>query len=63
MALLNQFQEAVNGGTAPETSAEDNVWTLAMVDASIVSHRERRVVTMDEVFTPDRRRQAGLLAG
>jgi hypothetical protein len=49
-------------GAVPETSAQDNVWSLAMVEASIASHRERRLVRMDEVFTPARQRQAGLLA-
>ncbi len=62
VALLNQFREAVLHGTAPETSAEDNVWTLAMVEASIASDRERRRVSVDEVFPSELRRRAGLPA-
>jgi predicted dehydrogenase len=60
VSLLNQFRDAVIEGRTPETSADDNLWTLAMVEASIVSDRDRRKVSIDEVFTPALRSQAGL---
>jgi len=63
VSLLNQFRDAVLHGQVPETSADDNLWTLAMVEASIRSHREGRKVTIDEVFSPVPQVQAGLVAG
>jgi predicted dehydrogenase len=63
VSLLNQFRDAVLHGQAPETSADDNLWTLAMVEASIRSHKEGRKVTIDEVFSPVLQVQAGLAAG
>jgi predicted dehydrogenase len=60
VSLLNQFRDAVLHGTVPETSAADNILTLAMVEAGIVSDREGRVVRLDEVFPADLRRRAGL---
>jgi predicted dehydrogenase len=60
VSLLNQFHDAVVEGKVPETSAEDNVWTLAMVEAGITSDREGRMVRIDEVLTPGLRRQAGI---
>jgi predicted dehydrogenase len=63
VSLLNQLRDALVQGQVPETSAEDNLWTLAMVEASIVSDREGRQVRIDEVLTPELRRQAGLSSG
>jgi predicted dehydrogenase len=60
VSLLNQFRDAVTQGRVPETSAGDNVWTLAMVEAGILSHREGRRVAIGEVFSPALQRQAGL---
>jgi len=60
VSLLNQFRDAVIHGRIPETSADDNLWTLSMVEASILSHRECRKVAIGEVFSPELRRQAGL---
>jgi predicted dehydrogenase len=60
VSLLNQFRDAALHGRVPETSAEDNLWTLAMVEASILSHREGRRVPIAEVFTAELRRQAGI---
>jgi predicted dehydrogenase len=57
VSLLNQFRDAVVHGKAAETSAEDNVWTLAMVEAGIASDRERRSVRIAEVYTPELRRR------
>lgn len=61
VSLLNQFRDAMLHGAPPETSAEDNVWTLAMVEAAIVSQRERRAVRIEDVFTPELKRRAGIL--
>ena len=61
VSLLNQFRDALVQGKTPETSGEDNLWTLAMVEAGILSAREARTVRIDEVFTPALKGQAGLL--
>lgn len=61
VSLLNQLRDAMIHGTVPETVAHDNVWTLAMVEASIASDRERRLVRIDEVLTPDLKRRAGMM--
>jgi predicted dehydrogenase len=60
VSLLNQFRDAVQHGRVPETSADDNLWTLAMVEAAVLSHRTGRRVEIGEVFGPELRRQAGL---
>jgi predicted dehydrogenase/predicted AlkP superfamily phosphohydrolase/phosphomutase len=52
VSLLNQFRDAVVKGIIPETSGEDNLWTLAMIEAGLRSIRERRRVKIEEVFTP-----------
>jgi predicted dehydrogenase len=62
VSLLNQFRDAVLKGETAETSAQDNLWTIAMVEASIRSHREGRKVRIDEVLTPELSRRAGLQA-
>jgi predicted dehydrogenase len=59
VSLLNEFRDCVRLGRVPETSAEDNLWTIAMVEASIVSHRDGRKVSLAEVLTADMLRQAG----
>jgi predicted dehydrogenase len=51
VSLLNQFRDAVLDGRTPETAARDNLQTLAMVEAAILSHREGRKVSIDEVLT------------
>jgi predicted dehydrogenase len=62
VSLLNQFRDAVRHGAKPETGADDNLWTVAMVEAGIVSDRDGRKVMIDEVFTPALKRRAGLMA-
>jgi predicted dehydrogenase len=52
VSLLNQFRDAVVAGKVPETSGADNLWTLAMVEAGILSSREARQVRIHEVLTP-----------
>ena len=56
VSLLNQFRDALTRGQAPETSGADNLWTLAMVEASMRSAREGRRVEIAEVFAPRCRR-------
>lgn len=60
VSLLNQFRDAVTQGRVPETSADDNLWTLAMVEASVLSHREGRKVAIGEVLSPALKHEAGL---
>jgi len=62
VSLLNQFRDLLVSQRTPETSAEDNLWTLAMVDASVLSDREERKVAIDEVFTPALKRRVGVPA-
>jgi predicted dehydrogenase len=63
VSLLNQFRDAMLHGAEPETSAQDNLWTLAMVEAAVASERERRAVLIDDVFTPEMKGRAGILSG
>jgi predicted dehydrogenase len=50
VSLLNQFRDALTLGQVPETSGADNLWTLAMVEASMRSAREGRRVEIAEVL-------------
>jgi predicted dehydrogenase len=60
VSLLNHLRDALTQGKRPETSGADNVWTLAMVDASILSVREDRRVQINAVFPPALQRQVGI---
>lgn len=51
-SLLDSLVAAVRDGVPAETRAEDNIWTVAMVEAARRSHEEARRVTLAEVF-PD----------
>jgi predicted dehydrogenase len=53
--IFNQFSDALQRGSAPETSGADNLWTIAMVDAAILSAQENRKVPIAEVFPPSLR--------
>ena len=46
-ALIDQFRSAVVSGQPPETSAQDNLWTIAMMDGAIRSAQEGHPVTID----------------
>jgi len=50
--ILNQFIGALQGRGVPETSGDDNLWTLAMLEAAILSVREKRRVSIAEIFPP-----------
>ena len=55
------FRKCVMHGRVPETSAGENLWTLAMVEASVrCSTAGPRKVAIGEVFSPALRREAGL---
>jgi len=49
-ALLNSLRDAVADGTVAETSAEDNMGTLAMVEAARRSDAEKREVNLSEIL-------------
>jgi predicted dehydrogenase len=51
-SLLNALRDACVHGTVAETNGNDNIWTVAMVEAGKRSDRERRLVSIDEVYTP-----------
>jgi predicted dehydrogenase len=49
-SLLNSLRDAVRHGTPAETRGEDNIWTVAMVEAAKLSDCERRTVDVAEVY-------------
>jgi predicted dehydrogenase len=49
-SLLTSLRDAVESGTPAETRGEDNIWTVAMVEAAKLSDRERRTVEIAEVY-------------
>ena len=49
-ALLNQLVAAVTEGRQPETHGEDNLWSLAMVEAAMQSSRTGRMIEIADVF-------------
>lgn len=49
-SLLNSLRDAVLSGARAETRGEDNIWTVAMVEAGKLSDRERRAVSLSEVY-------------
>lgn len=51
-SLLNSLRDAVLYGKQPETSGDDNIWTLAMVQAGKRSAAEGRLVRIEEVYRP-----------
>lgn len=51
-SLLNSLRDAVLHGKSAETRGDDNIWTVAMVEAGQTSDRERRTVQLSEVYAP-----------
>jgi hypothetical protein len=43
-ALLDQFEAATLGRRVPDTSGEDHVWTLSMIEAAMLSDKTGRAV-------------------
>lgn len=50
-SLLDQFHAAVHLGAVPETHAEDNLWSLAMVEGARVSDRDGQSVDVAEILS------------
>ncbi len=59
ISLLNSLRDALLHGKQPETSGDDNIWTLAMVEAGKRSAAERRLVPIEEILTHSTLRQKG----
>lgn len=51
-SLLNSLRDAVQSGTRAATTAEDNIWTIAMVEAGKLSDQQKRTVALSEVYAP-----------
>lgn len=49
--LLDQLKAAVSGGQVPETNGEDNLWTLSMLEAAILSDKTRQAVSIAALFS------------
>jgi len=58
-ALIESFRDAVLHGRAAETRAEDNIWSVAMVEAGKASDREGRSVSVSELMGRDARASEG----
>ncbi|HET6469380.1 MAG TPA: Gfo/Idh/MocA family oxidoreductase [Geminicoccaceae bacterium] len=50
--LLDSLRDAVRDGRLAETRGEDNIWTLAMVEAGKLADREQRRVGIREIYAP-----------
>jgi predicted dehydrogenase len=50
VSLLNSLRDAIQLGREAETSGQDNIWTIAMVEAAMSSDKIHRVVSIDEVL-------------
>jgi predicted dehydrogenase len=48
--LLDQLDKAVRLRRTPETNGEDNLWTLSMVEAAMVSDKTGEVVGIADIF-------------
>ncbi|MGA0027419.1 MAG: Gfo/Idh/MocA family protein [Steroidobacteraceae bacterium] len=51
-SLLNSLRDAVRHSQPAETRGEDNIWTVALVEAGKLSDQQSRKVTVKEVY-PD----------
>jgi hypothetical protein len=48
-SLLDQLQAAIISGEVPETHGDDNLWSLAMTEAVMVSDRSAQSVAIADV--------------
>ena len=48
--LLDQLSAALRLNRLPETNGEDNLWTLSMVEAAMLSDRTGKVVDITDIF-------------
>lgn len=53
-SILNSLRDTVQSGAVAETAAQDNVWSIAMLEAGKRSDAERREVSIDELLRPQR---------
>ena len=51
-SLLNSLRDAVQQDKRAATAADDNIWTIAMVEAGKIADREKRSVAISEVYAP-----------
>jgi predicted dehydrogenase len=49
-SLLDSLRDAVLKGAAAATRGEDNIWTVAMVEAGKMSDQQRRTVDIAEIY-------------
>ena len=49
-SLLNSLRDAVQSGASAPTRGDDNIWTVAMVEAGKLSDQQRRTVDIAEVY-------------
>lgn len=49
-SLLNSLRDAVLSGASAPTRGDDNIWTVAMVEAGKMSDQQRRTVDIAEVY-------------
>jgi predicted dehydrogenase len=49
-SLLNSLRDAVLHGTSAATRGDDNIWTVAMVEAGKLSDQQHRTVNIAEVY-------------
>ena len=49
-SLLNSLRDAVLNGASAPTRGDDNIWTVAMVEAGKISDQQRRTVDIAEVY-------------
>jgi predicted dehydrogenase len=49
LAIQQHFVDCLNSGKQPETSGDDNLKTLALVEAAYLSAKEERTVRLDEI--------------
>ncbi|ETX08591.1 Gfo/Idh/MocA family protein [Candidatus Entotheonella palauensis] len=50
-SLLDQFHAAVRDGAVPQTSGEDNLWSLAMVEGVMMSDRDGQAIGIAEMLS------------
>jgi predicted dehydrogenase len=50
--LLDQLSAAVRLKRLPETNGEDNLWTLSMMEAAMLSDKTGKVVEIADIFKP-----------
>jgi hypothetical protein len=48
-SLLDHLQAAIVSGEAPETHGDDNLWSLAMMEAVMLSDRSAQTVEIADV--------------